>query len=51
MSEYDYRPLKDLIHDSEKGGVQDLGKTGAFISSQPAALLCSQQIGALAKPP
>ena len=26
MSEYDYRPLKDLIHDSEKGGVQDLGK-------------------------
>ena len=26
MSEYDYRPLKDLIHDSKKGGVQDLGK-------------------------
>ena len=26
MSEYDYRPLVDLIHDSRKGGVQDLGK-------------------------
>lgn len=27
MSEYDYSPLEDLIHDPQEGGVRDLGKT------------------------